>query len=411
MRDDVLFLCQFFYPENVSSATLPFDTAEYLASLGLKVGALCGYPKEYLKSGKKVPKRETVSNVNIRRIKYMQPSRKSKFGRIMNYFSFTLSALFHLRFLKKYKAVVVYSNPPILPIVPILAKKFYKTKLIFVAYDIYPEIGYASQSIRKGNMIDKVMKRINRSLYKRADKVVALTDEMKQFLLSNRNGIVEKNIHTIANWATEKRSEKSEDAYKRFGYENGQFIISYFGNMGTCQDIDTLLQSAKLMKNNDKVRFLIIGHGNKTELVKSFIAENELSNVQFLNYLTGEAFEQAVAITSCFVVSLEKGLIGTCAPSKYYSYLQGGHPVIAIVEDDSYLAKEVEEKQIGRYVPIGDAEELKKQIEMLCSAPEVCFEMGKRARDLYLSSYDKPIAMKKYEELINEVLEGEATHE
>lgn len=46
-KKDILFLCQFFYPEHNSSATLPFDTAVYLAEHGLQVDALCGYPKEY----------------------------------------------------------------------------------------------------------------------------------------------------------------------------------------------------------------------------------------------------------------------------------------------------------------------------------------------------------------------------
>ena len=46
MKRDILFLCQFFYPEHNSSATLPFDTAKYLAANGFTVDALCGYPKE-----------------------------------------------------------------------------------------------------------------------------------------------------------------------------------------------------------------------------------------------------------------------------------------------------------------------------------------------------------------------------
>ena len=51
MKRDILFLCQFFYPEYNSSATLPFDTASYLAQNGYSVGALCGYPREYNTSG------------------------------------------------------------------------------------------------------------------------------------------------------------------------------------------------------------------------------------------------------------------------------------------------------------------------------------------------------------------------
>ena len=403
MKGDVIFLCQFFYPENVSSATLPFDTAKHLADCGFEVGALCGYPKEYAVDGN-VPTKETVSRIYIRRIKYIQLDRKSKLGRLINYFSFTLSAFLHIRTLKKYRAVIVYSNPPILPAVAILAKRLYKTKLVFVAYDVYPEIGYASASIKKGHLIDKVMKRINRSLYAGVDKVVSLTDEMKHFLLSNRDGISEENIVTIANWSHEKSIAKSKDAYTRFGYKKGQFIVSYFGNMGTCQDINTLIHAAKLMKDDDRVRFLIIGHGNKKEQVKKFISDNALLNTQLLDYLTGDDFEKAVSITSCFIVSLEKGLIGTCAPSKYYSCLQGGHPIIAVVEKGSYLAEEVENERIGCYVAIDDAISLKRQITRLCNNPDECEKMGERAKQLYLNRYNKSIAMKKYEDLFSEII-------
>ena len=54
MKKDILFLCQYFYPEHNSSATLPFDTAKYLAAAGFSVDALVGYPKEY-STDEKVP--------------------------------------------------------------------------------------------------------------------------------------------------------------------------------------------------------------------------------------------------------------------------------------------------------------------------------------------------------------------
>lgn len=116
MKRDVLFLCQFFYPEYNSSATLPFDTARYLAQRGYSVGALCGYPKEY-STGGQVPIREAKDGVSIRRLRYMQLSRRSRIGRLINYFSFTLSVLLHLFEIRNYRAVIVYSNPPVLPIV------------------------------------------------------------------------------------------------------------------------------------------------------------------------------------------------------------------------------------------------------------------------------------------------------
>ena len=58
--------------------------------------------------------------------------------------SFTLSVLLHIFEIKDYQAVIVYSNPPVLPIAAILANRLFKTKIIFVSYDVYPEVAYAS---------------------------------------------------------------------------------------------------------------------------------------------------------------------------------------------------------------------------------------------------------------------------
>ena len=59
MKKDVLFMCQFFYPEYISSAVLPSETAFDLAKSGFEVGALCGYPHEY-GLGENPPKQEVV---------------------------------------------------------------------------------------------------------------------------------------------------------------------------------------------------------------------------------------------------------------------------------------------------------------------------------------------------------------
>ena len=394
-KKDILFLCQFFYPEYNSSATLPFDTAKYLASHGFTVDALVGYPKEY-STDKNLPLTETVDGVGIRRIKYLQLGRVGMISRLINYFSFTLRALLKTSYLGNYKAVIVYSNPPVLPIVPIRAKKKYGTKFVFVAYDVYPEVAYASKSLRPGGMISKVMNWINKRLYRAVDCVVALSDEMKEFLLTNRPELSRDRVVTIANWAHEKESNPDHEAYERFGYKDGQFVVSYFGNMGTCQDVETMMEAAELLKNDDRVRFLIVGHGNKKDAVESRIKEKGLRNVQLLNFLTGKDFQQAVAISSCCIVSLEKGLMGTCAPSKYYSYLQGGQPVLAVVEKESYLATEVEREQIGHSVEIGDGEGLRKAIIVMVEDPDGCASMGSRAKKLYEKQYAYEVAMEKY---------------
>ena len=394
-KRDILFLCQFFYPEYNSSATLPFDTAKYLAACGFTVDGLVGYPKEY-STDKHLPLEETADNVHIKRLKYIQLNRVGKFGRLVNYFSFTFRAWCKSAYLKKYKAVIVYSNPPVLPMIPILAKRKYGTKLVFVAYDVYPEVAYASGTLTPNSIISKTMQYINRKLYSSVDCVVALTDEMKEFLLTNRPEINAERIVTISNWAHEKERKPDQEAYQRFGYTDEQFVVSYFGNMGTCQDMETMMQAAELLKNDGRIRFLIVGHGNKKDAIQERITERKLENVKLLGFLTGKEFEQAVAVSSCCIVSLEKGLRGTCAPSKYYSYLQGGLPVLAVVEKDSYLAAEVMKEQIGYSVEIGDSESLRNAIVSMAHDRKLCTEMGMRAKKLYEDRYAYEVAMDKY---------------
>ncbi|MDO4991055.1 MAG: glycosyltransferase family 4 protein [Eubacteriales bacterium] len=402
-KRDILFLCQFFYPDQNSSATLPFDTACSLASHGFTVDALVGYPKEYTE-GSDIPLRETVRGVGIRRVRYLQLGRSGTLGRLINYFSLTFHMLLRLRVLKRYRCVFVYSNPPVLPLVPILAKRRFGTDFVFVAYDVYPEVAYASGTLSADSSITRVMVRLNHALYRNAGAVVALTDEMRAFLLAHRPELDAERIVTIANWAHERRRIPDTDAYARFGYPDGQFVVSYFGNMGTCQDMETLLGAAAMLREDKRVRFLIVGHGNKKQAVAERIAAEGLDNVQLLDFLTGKDFEQAVAVSSCAVVSLEKGLMGTCAPSKYYSYLQGGMPVLAVVEKESYLAAELARERIGYAVEIGDAAGLRDAILALAEHPERRRQMGERAGALYETRYAYEVAMEKYRELAERLL-------
>ena len=110
-KRDILFNCQYFYPEYVTAASLAFDAAKALSKAGFTVDALCGYPKEYCNE-KDIPKNETVEGINIKRVRYLQLDRKNAIGRIINYLSFFVSMLFQFFKLKNYKIIVELSLNP-----------------------------------------------------------------------------------------------------------------------------------------------------------------------------------------------------------------------------------------------------------------------------------------------------------
>lgn len=394
-KRDILFLCQYFYPENNSSATLPFDTACALAAEGYSVSALCGMPKEY-SSKRKAPTREDVSNVRIHRLRYLQASRKKRFGRLLNFFSFTLRVLFSLPELRRHRMLLVYSNPPVLPVAAVLANRLFGTKFVFISYDIYPEIAIEMDSISKGGAIDRVMTRINRQVFHRAAAVVALSEEMRTALLRLRPQLAESRVTVLHNWAHEELSacDKTTDDI---------LTVGYFGNLGIVQDMDTMLDAMDRLRSNQRIRFLVVGHGSGFEQFRDRTAA--WPNVTVESFLTGEALQKALCACDCCVVTLRAGLCGLCMPSKYYSYLQAGTAVISIMEPESELSMEIVRENIGAAVAPGDVEDFCWILNSMADDLPAVRAAGERAAALYESKYQKKLAMERYTSLIRHMLE------
>ena len=399
-KKDILFLCQFFYPEYISSAQLPYDTVLALKNAGFSVGALCGYPHEYSEGGN-IPLKEEKDGISIHRLKYIQTGRAGFLGRIINYFSFTLMVLLNIFEIAKYRAVVVYSNPPILPWIASWAKVLFGTKLIFVSYDLYPEVATVTNTLREGNIICRLMEHINKCVYRRADGVVALSTEMKEYILKNRL-ITEEKVTVIPNWYADKGEPDRDLPANCFQKEvNGRFVVSYFGNMGTMQDMETILGAIRLLQE-ENVFFLFAGHGNKMEKLKQIVAEEKISNVEIHNFLHGKDFSDALAISDCAFVSLEKGATGLCVPSKTYSYMMQGIPLLAIM-DECDIVRDIE-KGAGAWVRNGESEKLAQTIRTIRDDPRMQERMRKTCRKLYLENYTTEICTKKYVTLFRQLL-------
>lgn len=400
-KRDILFLCQFFYPEYISSAQLPYETVLALKREGFAVDVLCGYPREYLQAAD-IPLREEKDGVVIRRLKYIQLDRRGFLGRLINYFSFTFMVLLHLGALRRYRSVVVYSNPPILPWIASWGKKLFGTKLIFVSYDLYPEVATVTGTLGEGNPICRLMKHINKCVYRRADQVIALSEEMKDYILAHRP-IGEDRVTVIPNWYSgrEEPLEKTKD--NRFWeMVKGRFTVSYFGNMGTMQDMETILGAIRNLREDESIFFLFAGHGNKLEKLKRIAAEERIGNIEILNFLHGDDFRDALAISDCALVTLEKGATGLCVPSKTYSYMMQGIPIIAIM-DECDIVRDLE-KGAGCHVRNGEAEKLTALLRALEKDPRGLEEMGRRCRECYLEKYTAAVGTGKYVTLFRRLL-------
>lgn len=405
-KKDVLFLCQYFYPEYVSSATLPYQTARVLVSAGFDVGVLCGYPKEY-SNVQNVSFVEVHDGIYIKRVRYVQLERAKTIGRIINQLSFTTAVLGRLVQFRNYRSVIVYSNPPILPFVAAIASWVFGCSVVFVSYDVYPEMALLTGNMSSTSLLHKAMRFVNRIVFKRAKRVIALSQEMRDYLLDNRKLGESTAIEVIPNWCPDEDlpalAEVRNETLRRLRAEKG-FIVSYFGNLGICQDHETLFGAIRQLRNQPEVHFLFAGHGAKMDLLKETIQREKLNNVTIFDFLHGSDFREALAISDCFALSLHKELTGLAVPSKTYTYMMVGKPIIAIIGANSDIARDLLDNGAGYVVEAGDDASMVAAITELLRDEDKRLLMGQRCRGVYLQKYTVEECTGKYVDLFREIL-------
>lgn len=401
-KKDILFLCQFFYPEYVSSATLPYDTAEYLKTCGLEVGCLCGYPKEYSRE-KYVKTKEVYKGIFIKRLKYLQLSRKHFLGRLINYFSFLVCILLNILELRKYKAVFVYSNPPILPLAAVIGKKLFKNKIIFISYDVYPEIAVRSGAMREQGFMARMLRNMNAIVFRNVDMTIAVSKDMREYLMKARK-ITEDKIKVIPNWFEEQSKKEFKRSDILSDIPSDGFVLSYLGNLGVCQDEKILLDTMVKMKDNPNIYFIVAGHGTKMERVRETVVQENLKHVKVFGFLHGDDYLTVLDRSNAFLVTLVSGLKGLCAPSKAYAYFMAGKPVFAAMDPGMEIMEDIDGKGSGGALSDRSCNSLIDELIKLQADSQKCRLMGEKAREIFLEKYEKGICLEKYKKLVFQLL-------
>ncbi len=183
-----------------------------------------------------------------------------------------------------------------------------------------------------------------------------------------------------------------------------RFLVSYLGNMGTSQDMQTVLEAIRILKEDTSIFFLFAGHGNKLEKLKKIAQEERLENFCVRGYLTEQEYTDALVASDCALVTLNPGVTGLCVPSKTYGYMMAGLPLL-VVMDDSDIARDAAS---GAGVRIGDCDggAMAEAIRAMRDDPERTARMGKTSRALFLENYTLPICTGKYVDMFRGLLPG-----
>ena len=224
------------------------------------------------------------------------------------------------------------------------AKHILKCPLLYNEQDIFPENAYFAGILSESSMVYKVAHALQKYAYKNATALSTISDDMKSTIVT-RYGIPEDKVQVIYNWGHEElkaHSEQDNIFLKKYPKKPGEFRVVYAGNLGKMQNVELILETAALMKDNADVSFYIVGGGVNEEQLKAFAKEKELNNVTFVGMQPPEEVADLYAAADVNVIPFQKGLIYAALPSKTADCLIAGKPIVTCVDDESKFAKLVE---------------------------------------------------------------------
>jgi glycosyltransferase involved in cell wall biosynthesis len=173
----------------------------------------------------------------------------------------------------------------------------------------------------------------------------------------------------------------------------------YSGNLGLYYKFDMILDAAEqLLDENFKLVFT--GAGGQRDALAQQIKDRNLTNTILLGYTPQEQFNDALGSCDCLMVSIADGIDGISFPSKLYTCLSIGKPIVAFSAPESELRTKVEGNDVGYWVALDDPDGLVACVREMMAKPEKANAMGTRARKLLESEYSIEASGKKYYDVL-----------
>lgn len=116
---------------------------------------------------------------------------------------------------------------------------------------------------KRDGLLWKIGCKIEKFTYHYADKIIVISEDFKRNLLAK--GVPEHKIEVVYNWVDQNAvvpiPKNENPLYDEFGINREKFNVVYAGNLGNAQNIDVIIDAAKIMVENKNVEFLIFGSG------------------------------------------------------------------------------------------------------------------------------------------------------
>lgn len=357
--------------------------------------------------------REQKDGIEVIRVWTYVTANEGFVKRTLNYISFMIATIFVAPFLAKTDVVITTSPQFFNGLAGYVVSRLKRAPWVLEIRDLWPESILTVGAI-KNQLIINALHYLELFAYRKADMIIPVTDAFQQYMLDK--GIEAEKIYVIKNGvdlnfynqqpATSEKSleitVKNQQAKQHIDL-TGKFVASYVGTHGMAHHLETVLEAAQLLKDQQNIVFLLAGDGaERTKLVK-LKEQMQLDNVLMLDQQPKDAMPMLWQVSDVSMVLLKKSdLFKTVIPSKIFESLAMKKPIVIGVDGEAKSI--VEQAKAGICIEPENHHQLADAVVRLSSDPELFKTLAENGRQYVEANFDRSKLAINYLERLKQVV-------
>jgi colanic acid biosynthesis glycosyl transferase WcaI len=242
-----------------------------------------------------------------------------------------------------------------------LASRLRFTQSIFNIQDVFPDAAIETGAITNTKII-AISRWLEKVSYQRSDCVVVLSEDLRRNVAAKVSARHVKKVVVIPNFVDADfiRPMDRMTPYRSELKIGTEQVVMYAGNVGFSQSLEMMIDAARALPS---VTFVINGDGSaRSELERTAVG---ISNLRFNGYQPAARVSEVLATADVLVVPLRTGLGSVSVPSKTYSILAAGRPVVAAIDPGTEVTRIVAQSGAGFCVAPDDSALFTEAIRVL----------------------------------------------
>ena len=276
-----------------------------------------------------------------------------------------------------------------------LVRKYMKHAIItYNVQDIMPYNLAYSGKIKQDGIIFRILAAVQRYGYRNSDHIITISEDMKNTLILD--GVDASKIELIYNWSyQDKVYENLDFTTVAHIFNKNYFNVVYAGNIGVMQNVNIVIQAAKIMKEDKAIWFHIIGEGAYKKKLEVEAKKYGIENITFWPMQPSETAPLIYSNADVNVIPLEKNVYRTALPSKTATCLACQQPIIFAVGKESKFFQKLMKETGCPVIGTENPDELRDTIKKIQSG-----KISVHTKEAFLRDFGITNNSRKYADII-----------